>query len=161
MAEHANISQILATLGEFFFNVRFLGPDNCITVAQQPGGNTAPSQHLPPRQPQSQPPHQSLQQPQHQYFNGFSSGYSQSTLTGRPPTGAPAGAVPYNIPPPSNSGSIDLSRIKPISSGSIGLDDTIARARGITTENNGPYGNAPTNGGKLIRGVNNELPIEL
>ena len=56
-------------------------------------------------------------------------GYSNPYANANPPT-----ATPYNIPQPSNSGSLDLSNIKPVHSGSVSLADAIARARGIAAE---------------------------
>lgn len=53
--------------------------------------------------------------------------------------GAPPGApppVPGYLPHPSNTGSVDLSAIKPISSGSVSIADAIAKARHIA-ENRG------------------------
>lgn len=42
----------------------------------------------------------------------------------------PAGAqMPYGLPQPINSGSVDLGGIKPIGSGSVSIADAIAKAR--------------------------------
>ncbi|KAL9610146.1 MAG: hypothetical protein Q9167_005124 [Letrouitia subvulpina] len=46
----------------------------------------------------------------------------------------------YPIPQPSNSGSFDLSNIKPTNSGSVSLADAVARARGIAAEKGVHYG---------------------
>lgn len=51
----------------------------------------------------------------------------------------PTGATPYPLPQPSTSGSLDLSNIKPINSGSVSLADAIARARGIAAEKGVSY----------------------
>lgn len=41
----------------------------------------------------------------------------------------PAGHLPFGLPQPINSGSVDLAAIKPISSGSVSIADAMARAR--------------------------------
>jgi len=44
-------------------------------------------------------------------------------------------AIPgYNFPQPTNSGSLDLSAIKPISSGSVSIQDALAKARGFAAQ---------------------------
>lgn len=48
--------------------------------------------------------------------------------------------MPYAIPQPSGSGSIDLSNIKPVNSGSVSLADAVAKARGIAAERGVSYG---------------------
>ncbi|KAL6244929.1 hypothetical protein RBB50_008457 [Rhinocladiella similis] len=53
-----------------------------------------------------------------------------------PPGGPPTS---YGLPPPINSGSVDLAGIKPISSGSVSIADAIAKARGIAAEKGIPY----------------------
>ena len=83
------------------------------SAAQRPGGT--PLQGQPSGQQQQPPP------PTH--------GYSNPYANANPPP-----ATPYNIPQPSNSGSLDLSNIKPVHSGSVSLADAIARARGIAAE---------------------------
>jgi hypothetical protein len=58
---------------------------------------------------------------------------------GYQPPGLPHPAQPPNapyFPPPSNTGSVDLSNIKPVSSGSVSIADAIAKARNIA-ENRG------------------------
>ncbi|KAA6414605.1 MAG: hypothetical protein FRX48_01355 [Lasallia pustulata] len=84
-------------------------------AAQRPGGTPT----------QSQPPQQ---QPLPQ---GYPGAYQLTT----PPTGAAA----YPLPQPSISGSLDLSNIKPINSGSVSLADAIAKARGIAAEKGVSY----------------------
>ncbi|KAF2712153.1 hypothetical protein K504DRAFT_474589 [Pleomassaria siparia CBS 279.74] len=46
----------------------------------------------------------------------------------------PAGIPGFNLPPPTNSGSLDLSSIKPISSGSVSIQDALAKARGFAAQ---------------------------
>jgi far upstream element-binding protein len=40
----------------------------------------------------------------------------------------------YNFPPPTHSGSLDLSAIKPVSSGSVSIQDALAKARGFAAQ---------------------------
>lgn len=127
MSDKPNISQILAALGKPSPH-----PDELLalfltagmTAAQRPGGTPTQSQPL----PQQPPPHQvPLQQPPRQ---AYPSPYSPAG----PPAGAPPGATPYPLPTPSNSGSIDLSNVKPVHSGSVSLSDAVTRARSIAAE---------------------------
>ncbi len=83
---------------------------------------------------QSQPP---LPQQQHQ---PAPHGYPPSYPSAVPQQGPPQAAMPYPVPQPSNSGSIDLSNIKPVSSGSVSLADAVAKARGIAAEKGVSYG---------------------
>lgn len=41
---------------------------------------------------------------------------------------------PYGLPQPTNSGSVDLSAIKPVSTGSVSIADALAKARNIAAE---------------------------
>ncbi|KAI9820710.1 MAG: hypothetical protein M1827_005080 [Pycnora praestabilis] len=82
-------------------------------AAQRPGGT--PSQATP--------------QP------GLPQGYS-SMLTNSTP---PAGLGGFGLPQPSNSGSLDLSSIKPSNSGSVSIADAIAKARGIAAQKGVSY----------------------
>lgn len=52
---------------------------------------------------------------------------------------SPTGPTAYPLPQPSTSGSLDLSNIKPVNSGSVSLADAIARARGIAAEKGVSY----------------------
>jgi far upstream element-binding protein len=49
------------------------------------------------------------------------------------PTAA-ANASNYQLPQPVNSGTLDISTIKPASSGTVSIADAIAKARGIAAE---------------------------
>ena len=119
MAEQPNISQILAALGE-----PSSGPSDSsfkltagMTATQRPNG-TPTSQHLPQQPP---PPHS---YPPLSYHHA----------------GPPPGTSSYPVPQPSSSGSIDLSNIRPINSGSVSLADAVNKARGIAAENGLGYG---------------------
>jgi len=51
------------------------------------------------------------------------------------PAGAPQAPVPgYPLPAPTNSGNLDLSSIKPVSSGSVSFEDALSRAKGSAAE---------------------------
>ncbi|RKF56964.1 Far upstream element-binding protein 3 [Erysiphe neolycopersici] len=52
--------------------------------------------------------------------------------------------VGYSLPQPTNSGSVDLSNIKPVSSGSMSITDAIAKAREIAAQKGVSY-DRPTN----------------
>ncbi|KAL8933756.1 MAG: hypothetical protein Q9216_006223 [Gyalolechia sp. 2 TL-2023] len=84
-------------------------------AAQRPGGT--PLQGPPP--PQQPPP------------PNYPAAYPAPT--------PPIAAAPYGLPQPSNSGSLDLSSIKPSSSGSVSLADAVARARGFAAEKGVSY----------------------
>jgi far upstream element-binding protein len=54
-------------------------------------------------------------------------------------------AIPgYNLPQPTNSGSLDLSAIKPVNSGSVSIQDALAKARGLAAEKGLSYSVART-----------------
>lgn len=56
-------------------------------------------------------------------------------LTGQPPPQSAASPpVGYSLPQPSASGSLDLSNIKPTTSGKVSLDDALARAKARAAE---------------------------
>jgi far upstream element-binding protein len=50
------------------------------------------------------------------------------------PTATPPAMPGYNFPPPTHSGSLDLSAIKPVSSGSVSIQDALAKARGFAAQ---------------------------
>lgn len=50
------------------------------------------------------------------------------------PTASPPAIPGFNFPPPTNSGSLDLSAIKPVSSGSVSIQDALAKARGFAAQ---------------------------
>ncbi|PQE32961.1 kh domain-containing protein [Rutstroemia sp. NJR-2017a WRK4] len=58
--------------------------------------------------------------------------------------GAPSG---YALPPPTNSGSVDLSAIKPVNSGTVSIADAIAKAKAIAAEKGVQYDRVPSYGG--------------
>lgn len=74
--------------------------------------NATPQQQL---QPQAPPP-----------------GYPAIGLPA-PPHSAPPPGVGY-LPPPSTTGSVDLSAIKPVNSGSVSIAEAIAKARSIAAD---------------------------
>lgn len=127
MAEQPNISQILAALGELpshkdIYVAKVLM--SLAIAAQRPSGMPLQGQ---PTQPQPSP---------HGYPGTF-------------PTTTPSTTTPFNIPQPSNSGSLDLSNIKPVNSGSVSLADAIARARGIAAEKGVLYESGRGNGSRF------------
>ena len=80
-----------------------------VLAAQQSQSGT-PAQNAPPPIPGQQYPH-----PQ----------YAAAPATGQ---------MPYGLPQPINSGSVDLGGIKPVSSGSVSIADAIAKARDYATD---------------------------
>ncbi|KAK8165595.1 hypothetical protein BKA80DRAFT_84746 [Phyllosticta citrichinensis] len=96
-----------------------------------------------PSQTPSQPPPQ--QQPPPSLPQGYPPAYVPT-----PPAGVPA----YGLPQPTNSGSVDLSSIKPVSTGSVNFSDVLARARNIATEK----GLQPYNGGRSSTGPPRDDP---
>ncbi|KAF2173104.1 hypothetical protein M409DRAFT_62723 [Zasmidium cellare ATCC 36951] len=85
---------------------------------QQPNGT--PQQSATPQQPP----------PSHQLPPGYP---PPGVLPSAPPSAPPQAAY---LPQPSSTGSVDLSTIKPVSSGSVSIADAIAKARNIA-ENRG------------------------
>ncbi|CAK1354143.1 RNA-binding protein Nova-1 [Cercospora beticola] len=84
---------------------------------QQPAGSPATS--APPQQLSHQPP----------------PGYPPPGVMPAQPPSAPPQQAQY-LPQPSNTGSVDLSQIRPVNSGSVSIADAIAKARNIA-ENRG------------------------
>ena len=130
---HGRTTQHFADLSctRSVYNEAFLPPCNptvnVVLAAQRPGGT--PIQGQPP--PHQQLPHQ-----------GYAGGY---------PAPAPSAAAPtYQLPPPSNSGSLDLSHIKPVNSGSVSFNDAVAKARGIAAERGVSYDTGRSNGSKNV-----------
>ncbi|KAF2872914.1 hypothetical protein BDV95DRAFT_490420 [Massariosphaeria phaeospora] len=81
----------------------------------------------PSQTPQQQPPPQ-----------GLPAGYPGALSNPTPP------AMPgYNLPHPTNSGSLDLSAIKPVSSGSVSIQDALAKARGFAAQKGLAYDARP------------------
>ncbi|KAK3061683.1 hypothetical protein LTS18_005663, partial [Coniosporium uncinatum] len=83
-------------------------------------------------QNQSSTPFQGGQQQSHQQQP---QGYPGPIPTQTPPTGY----TPYSLPQPTNTGGFDLSNIKPVNSGSVSINDAIAKARGIAAERGVSY----------------------
>ncbi|KAF3765612.1 hypothetical protein M406DRAFT_256705, partial [Cryphonectria parasitica EP155] len=81
-------------------------------------------------------------------------GYGIPPQTNVPPPGAnyshppPPPSAQYGYPQPSSSGTVDLSAIKPVTSGTVSLQDAIAKAKAVAAANNlAPYERAPSYGG--------------
>ncbi|KAI9768600.1 MAG: hypothetical protein M1840_004797 [Geoglossum simile] len=93
-------------------------------AAQRPGANQAQQN---PSLIQATAP--SSQQP------GLPQGYPSALPTSVPP----AGLGGYGLPQPSSSGSLDLSSIRPVNSGTVSIAEAIAKARGIAAEKGVAY----------------------
>ncbi|KAJ4356207.1 uncharacterized protein N0V89_004237 [Didymosphaeria variabile] len=74
----------------------------------------------------SQTPQQAAP-PQMPPLQGLPPGFPGALSTATPPTN-------YGFPPPTNQGQIDLSAIKPSSSGSVSIQDALAKARGFAAQ---------------------------
>ncbi|KAF2839688.1 hypothetical protein M501DRAFT_1015782 [Patellaria atrata CBS 101060] len=85
----------------------------------------ASNQSTPAPQPQSQLPPPAVPQ-----------NYPGAYPTATPPTGLQSG---FTLPQPTNTGSVDLSSIKPVSTGSVSISDAIAKARGFAAEKGVAY----------------------
>ncbi|KAF2114642.1 hypothetical protein BDV96DRAFT_647337 [Lophiotrema nucula] len=96
-------------------------------LAARPGGT--------PSQASQQLPH-----PQQPPVQGLPPQFPPNMMPNQTP---PAGPPGYGLPPPSNSGSFDLSSIKPASSGTVSIQDALAKARGLAVEKGLSY-----NGGR-------------
>lgn len=67
---------------------------------------------------------------------------------GPPPGSSYPPPAQYGYPQPSSSGTVDLSAIKPVTSGTVSLQDAIAKAKAVAAANNlAPYERAPVYGG--------------
>lgn len=142
MAEQPNISQILAALCESYETPTYQDIHGLpVATAQRPSATPPQPQH-----PLPQPPPQ-----QHAVHSHPPPGYPPiSYPPSYPPAGPPVAAVSYNIPQPISSGSIDISNIKPINSGSVAIQDAVARARGIAAEKGIGHWTMRGNGSRLI-----------
>ncbi|KAF2089816.1 hypothetical protein K490DRAFT_71557 [Saccharata proteae CBS 121410] len=98
------------------------GPaDISAILAAIAGAQSTPSQtpaHAPPPQPVASG------------SIGLPQGYPGVYPTPTPPQNLPG----YGLPQPTNSGSVDLSSIKPVSTGSVSIADALAKARNIAAE---------------------------
>ncbi|KAF2141260.1 uncharacterized protein K452DRAFT_326987 [Aplosporella prunicola CBS 121167] len=106
-------------------------------AAQRPASTPSQAQQPPPQQQAPGAP-------------GLPQGFSGAYMTPTPPTGMPA----YGLPQPTSSGSVDLSSIKPVSTGSVSIADALAKARNIATEK----GLQPYDGGRASAGPVREDP---
>ena len=59
-------------------------------------------------------------------------GYPPGAIPAQPPSAPPQGAS--YLPQPSSTGSVDLSTIKPVNSGSVSIADAIAKAKSIAAD---------------------------
>lgn len=88
---------------------------------------TAPTAARPPTTTPSQTPQQAL--PTAVPPQGLPPGFP-----GALPNTAPPSIPGYSLPQPTNTGSVDLSAIRPINSGSVSIHDALAKARGLAAE---------------------------
>jgi far upstream element-binding protein len=116
MAAPPDLNAILAALGKHIAHCVPSFRSLTVTSAAGRGPSATPSQT-----PQ-QPPAQHAQPPQ------LPHGYPG--MPNASPTAMPA----YNFPQPTHSGSLDLSAIKPVSSGSVSIQDALAKARGFAAQ---------------------------
>lgn len=114
MAEQPSITSILAALGMKATSSFGAIDTNSVAAAQRP--NTTQTQ-----QPQQQQYQQLSQQPPNPY----------------------AAQGGYSLPQPTNSGSVDLSSIKPVSSGTVSIADAIAKAKAIAAQKGVSYERQP------------------
>jgi far upstream element-binding protein len=119
MAANQDIQSILAALGMYPKLSASVDPANAVLPAQQPSGG------LPQSQQQSQQPSQ---------YQGYPGSLPQ--------TSTPGSAGGYSLPQPTNSGSVDLSSIRPVNSGTVSLQEAIAKARGFAAEKGIAYENS-------------------
>lgn len=116
-----DISSILAALGTRHHLAKSWEPPTDLVAAQQQPASTpqapTPQQHPPPNQP---PP-----------------GYPPAGYPPQPPS-APPQNTSY-LPQPSASGSVDLSNIRPVNSGSVSIQDAIAKAKSIAADRGVSY----------------------
>ncbi|KAF2199174.1 hypothetical protein GQ43DRAFT_376906 [Delitschia confertaspora ATCC 74209] len=123
MSATPDVSAILAALGEYY----------------PPAAN---AKSTPTQTPQQAPP------PQQTPLQGLPVGYPGAVPT---PAAAPPVAPPsisgYSLPQPTNSGSLDLSAIKPTSTGSVSIQEALAKARGFAAEKGIAYDAGRNNAG--------------
>jgi far upstream element-binding protein len=114
--QQPSITSILAALGTKYQYLFTISNADLSLAAQRP--NAAPSQNQ----------QQAYQQPlQHQ-----------------PPQQNPyAPQAGYSLPQPTSSGSVDLSSIKPVNSGTVSIADAIAKAKAIAAEKGVSYERPP------------------
>ncbi|KAF2190837.1 hypothetical protein K469DRAFT_558950 [Zopfia rhizophila CBS 207.26] len=80
--------------------------------------------------PTATPSQTSQQQPPQPSPQGFPLGFPGALPNPTPPAGIPG----FNLPQPTSSGSLDLSAIKPVNTGSVSIQDALAKARGFAAE---------------------------
>jgi far upstream element-binding protein len=120
MAAPPDLNAILAALGVYLiFAATLAAVLTALLAAGRPSTTPSQTPQQPPQPPQAQyPPSQ-----------GMPPGFPGAMPTATPP------AMPgYSFPPPTHSGSLDLSAIKPVSSGSVSIQDALAKARGFAAQ---------------------------
>lgn len=120
MAGQADISSILAALGTCLSPLDSSTAPLTILAAQRPASN--------PAQPQQQGPPGAMPQ-----------GYPQN-IPSQIPTPSLGG---FPLPQPSSSGSVDLSAIRPVNTGSVSIAEAIAKAKSIAADRGISYDNRP------------------
>lgn len=115
MAAPPDLNAILAALGKQ--TVLNLHAYADLVKAAGRGPSTTPSQTS-----QQPPPHQPPPP-------GLPAGFP-----GAMPNATPPQIPGFNFPQPTSSGSLDLSSIKPVSSGSVSIQDALAKARGFAAQ---------------------------
>jgi len=110
-----DINAILAALGAYLLLMLTLQRPNSVITAARPT-TTTPSQTPQQAAPPQMPP-----------IQGLPPGFPGALPTATPPTN-------YGFPPPTNQGQIDLSNVKPSSSGSVSIQDALAKARGFASQ---------------------------
>lgn len=134
MAQTPDISSILAALGmRTVYNTSASPHTDSAAAQQQP----APTPQIPT--PQQQPP--PAQAPP---------GYPPAGYPTQPPS-APPQNTSY-LPQPTNSGSVDLSNIRPVNSGSVSIQDAIAKAKSIAADRGVSYDPRPQSGESIEKG---------
>ena len=119
MAAPPDLNAILAALGTLACKLELPQPAHILTFHPAAGRpSTTPSQTPQQAPPAQHPPPQALPP-------GF---------PGAMPTATPPAMPGYSFPQPTHSGSLDLSAIKPVSSGSVSIQDALAKARGFAAQ---------------------------
>ncbi|KAH0049296.1 hypothetical protein KCU72_g8115, partial [Aureobasidium melanogenum] len=122
MAGQADISSILAALGTCLNSLDSSTASLINRAAQRPASNPAQ-----PQQQQGPPP------------GAMPQGYPQN-LPAQIPTPSLGG---FPLPQPSSSGSVDLSAIRPVNTGSVSIAEAIAKAKSIAADRGISYDNRP------------------
>ncbi|KAK8929962.1 hypothetical protein H634G_01462 [Metarhizium anisopliae BRIP 53293] len=121
---HPDIQSILAALGEISqstLNMQYAILTPTPAAQRPPPGASSQTPPGPPGQSYP-PPSSSSQAPPH--------------YQAPPPTAAPAfGAAGHGLPAPASSGNVDLSAIRPVTSGTMNFDAIVSKARAYAADN--------------------------